>query len=174
MSVDYLPEYAKNAQLALALAKKEMAHLAYTHSTLFAQTINLQWVQSLAEREDLSEKIDAFVGRFGRLQDHIGEKLIPCFAALLGESPKSLLDVLAFAEKCNWITNAEAFIGARKIRNLLLHEYMTDPELFLDSLRSADGATHLLMDVVNAIVRHAEAIGLSDKPDSKSSGEISF
>jgi len=176
MSAAYLPEYAENAQLALALAKKEMAHLAYTHSTLFAQTINLQWVQSLAEREDLSEKIDAFVGRFGRLQDHIGEKLIPRFAALLGESPKSLLDVLAFAEKCNWVTNAEAFIGARKLRNLLVHEYMTDPELFLDSLRSANGATHLLMDVVNAIARHAEAIGLkdylSDKPGSTSSGDI--
>ena len=176
MSVAYLPEYAENARLALELAKKEMAHLAYTHSTLFAQTINLQWVQSLAEHEDLSEKIDAFVGRFGRLQDHIGEKLIPRFAALLGESPKSLLDVLAFAEKCNWVTNAEAFIGARKLRNLLVHEYMIDPELFLDSLRLADSATHLLMGVVNAITRHAEAIGLkdylSDKPDSTRSASI--
>jgi hypothetical protein len=75
MSEAYLPEYAEKVRLALDLAKKEMAHLAYTHSTLFAQTINHQWVQSLAEREDLTKKIDAFVGRFGRLQDHIGEKL---------------------------------------------------------------------------------------------------
>ena len=163
MSATYLPEYAENAQLALALAKKEMAHLAYTHSTLFAQTINLQWVNSLTEREDLSEKIDAFVGRFGRLQDHIGEKLIPRFAALLGESTKSLLDVLAYAEKMDWIVNAEAFIGARKLRNLLVHEYMIDPELFLDSLRSADAATKLLMDVVNNIARHAEALGLNSQ-----------
>lgn len=49
MSAAYLPEYAENAQLALELAKKEMAHLAYTHSTLFAQTIYLQWEQSLVE-----------------------------------------------------------------------------------------------------------------------------
>lgn len=89
MSLAYLPEYAEKARLALALAHKEVAHLAYTHRTLFALPIDRRWVQSLAEREDLAEKIDAFVGRFGRLQDHIGEKLIPGFAALLGESPPS-------------------------------------------------------------------------------------
>lgn len=76
MSLAYLPEHAENALLALALelelAEKEVAHLAYTHPTLFAQSIDLQWVQNLAQREDLAEKIDAFVSRFGRLQDHIG------------------------------------------------------------------------------------------------------
>ena len=91
MSISYLPEHAENALMSLELAKKEVAHLAYTHGTLFAQTIDLQWVQSLSEREDLAEKIDAFVSRFGRLQDYIGEKLIPRFTVLLGESPKSML-----------------------------------------------------------------------------------
>lgn len=157
MSLGYLPEHAENAQLALELAKKEMAPLAYTHSTLFAQRIDLQWVLSMSEREDLSEKIDAFVGRFGRLQDHIGEKLIPRFAALLGESPKSLLDVLAYADKFGWVSNAEAFVGARKLRNLLVHEYMADAELFLESLRSAGVATQLHIDVVVNIARHAVA-----------------
>ena len=96
MSMKYLKEHAENAVLALTLAKKEVAHLAYTHNTLFAQKINIEWVRSLSTNEALSEKIDAFVGRFSRLQDHIGDKLIPRFAALLGESPKSLLDTLAF------------------------------------------------------------------------------
>ena len=32
MSAAYLPEHAENAQLALALAKKEVAHLSYTLS----------------------------------------------------------------------------------------------------------------------------------------------
>lgn len=160
MSLVYLPEHVENAMLALNLANKEVGHLAYTHRTLFAQNLDLQWVQMLTEREDLAEKIDAFVGRFGRLQDHIGEKLIPRFAALLGETPKSLLDVLAFAEKMGWIDNAEAFIGARKLRNLLIHEYMADAELFLESLQAADKATRMLMDVVAKITRHAEAFGL--------------
>ena len=161
MTLKYLPEYAENARIALDLAQKEMNHLVYTRRTLFAQKIDLHWVQSLSEREDLSEKIDAFVSRFSRLQDHIGEKLIPRFAALLGDQPKSLLDVLAYAEKLGWVINAEAFIGARKLRNLLVHEYLLDAELFLESLLTADDATDMLIDVVKAITQYASQLELT-------------
>lgn len=44
MSFAYLPEYAENARLALELANKERAHLAYTHRTLYAQSIDLLWL----------------------------------------------------------------------------------------------------------------------------------
>ena len=67
VSLAYLPEHAENAMLVQELAKKEAANLPYTR-TLFAQHINLQWVQALVEREDLVEKINAFVSRFGRPQ----------------------------------------------------------------------------------------------------------
>lgn len=161
MSLAYLPEHAENAMLVLELAEKEAAHLAYTHRTLFAQPIDLQWVQALVEREDLAEKIDAFVSRFGRLQDHIGEKLTPRFAALLGSEPKSLLDNLAYAEKTGWLDSAEAFVSARKLRNLLVHEYMAEAELFLESLQAADEATHMLIDVVTRIKQQADALGIN-------------
>ena len=96
MSIQYLAEYAEKAQLSLKVAKKETTHLAYTQNTLFAQQIDLAWISDLEFNE---EKIDAFVSRFGRLQDFLGEKLIPVFANLLSENPKSMLDVLSFAEK---------------------------------------------------------------------------
>lgn len=161
MSLAYLPEHAGHAMLVLELAEKEVAHLSYTHRTLFAQPIDLQWVQALVEREDLAEKIDAFVSRFGRLQDHIGEKLIPRFAALLGSEPKSLLDNLAYAEKTGWLDSAEAFVSARKLRNLLVHEYMAEAELFLESLQAADEATHMLIDVVARIKQQAVTLGIN-------------
>ena len=161
MSLDYLPEHVENARLALELALKESGHLAYNRRTLFAQNIDLQWVQSLEQREDLSEKVDAFVGRFSRLQDHIGEKLIPRFAALLGEQPKSFLDVLAYAERIGWVPNAEAFVGAKKLGNLLVYEYMADAELFLEALKTADEASQMLMNVAGNIARYADALGLS-------------
>jgi hypothetical protein len=47
MSLRYLPEHAENARLALALADKEVAHLRYSHRTLFAQAIDTAWVQML-------------------------------------------------------------------------------------------------------------------------------
>ena len=122
MSFTYLPEHAENALFALELAEREASHLAYAHSTLFAQQINLEWVKSNSNNEDIAEKIDTFVGRFGRLQDHIGEKLISRFARLMGEQPKSLLDVLAYAEKMLWLDSAEEFVGSRKLRTQLVHE----------------------------------------------------
>ena len=84
MSLKHLPEHAQAAVLALALAKKEAAHLRYSQSTLFALPIDLEWVQALPQRPELAEKLEAFVSRFGRLQDHLGEKLLPRFATLVG------------------------------------------------------------------------------------------
>lgn len=160
MSLRYLPEYAESALLALELANRESAHLQYTHRTLFAQPIDAAWVEQLTTRDDLAEKIDAFVSRFGRLQDHIGEKLFPRFAALLGEAPKSMLDVLAYAEKMQWVESAEAFIGARKLRNMLVHEYMSDIQLFQQALLSARDAAALLFHTVKAMEIEAAALEL--------------
>lgn len=155
MSIDYLAEYGDLARIALELGERESEHLRYTWRTLYQEPIDRVWVENLAKREDLAEKIDAFVGRFGRLQDHIGEKLLPAFAGLLGGQPKSLLDVLAYSERMGWVKNAEEFIGTRKLRNLLVHEYMTEPDLFLEALIAARSATELLFDVVNTVKREA-------------------
>ena len=162
MTLLYLPEHVEPALLALDLAHKEVAHLRYTHQTLFSQDITTDWVVALAVDQEMAEKVDAFVGRFARLQDHIGEKLIPRFAALLGESPKAMLDVLAFAEKMQWLDSAAQFVGARKLRNLLVHEYLSDAGLFLDALLNARDATPMLFKVVSYIDLKAKELGLFD------------
>lgn len=164
MSQRYLAEHVPNALLALELAEKEAAHLGFTHRTLFAQPIDLPWVRALPEHEELSEKIEAFVSRFGRLQDHIGEKLLPRFSRLLGEQPKSLLDTLAYAEKMGWLDDADAFVSARKLRNLLVHEYMSDPETFFETLQAADAATRRLTEVVNRLRDFVVELGLICRP----------
>lgn len=162
MSLRYLPEHAEVALLALQLAEKEAGYLTYTHRTLFSQNIDMKWVESLPQRDDLAEKIDAFVSRFARLQDQIGEKLFPRFAHLLGESPKSLLDILAYAERMAWIDSAEEFIGARKLRNLLVHEYMSNPGLFLEALQSADRSILRLLEIVGRMRKQADELSLSN------------
>ncbi len=160
MSLQFLPEYVDEAKIALALAKLESNHLRYTATTLFAMNIDTEWVRRLNERQDFSEKIDAFVIRFGRLQDHIGEKLLPAFSRLLVALPKSLLDVRSYAERMCWVGSAEEFIGARKLRNLLVHEYMSEVQLFFDALISAQTATSLLFSIVDNLQQEAQRIGL--------------
>jgi hypothetical protein len=151
MSLKYLPEQAQPALLALELARKEAKHLRYSQTTLFALPIDLSWVQRLDEQPELAEKVEAFVSRFGRLQDHIGEKLLPRMAALVGESRKTLLDTLATAEKLDLLSSADAFIAARKLRNALVHEYMDDAQAFLDSLLAARRACDLFFEVIEKV-----------------------
>lgn len=160
MTLSYLPEHADAARIALNLAERESTHLRYTYRTLYAEPIDYTWVEVLAKREDLAEKVDAFVGRFGRLQDHIGEKLLPAFSRLLGGNPKSLVDTVAYAERMGWVRNAEEFVGARKLRNLLIHEYMTEPQLFLEALLAAKPATEMLFAVIENIKQEAASRGL--------------
>jgi hypothetical protein len=160
MSPAYLVEHSEAARIALDLAEREAVHLRYTYDTLFSEPIDRAWVKNLDNREDLAEKIDAFVGRFGRLQDHIGEKLLPAFARLLGGQTRSLLDALAYAERMAWVSNGEEFVGARKLRNLLVHEYMTELDLFLDALLAAKPATEMLFHVVQSVKQEAQSIGL--------------
>jgi hypothetical protein len=160
MSLAYLPEHADEARHALDLAEREAAHLAYTARTLFSADIDPQWVREIAANEERAEKIDAFVSRFGRLQDHIGEKLIPRFARLLGETPRSLLDTLAYAERMGWLDSADEFIGARRLRNQLIHEYLTNPELFLEALKAGEEASYLLIDIVRRMRSEASRLQL--------------
>lgn len=160
MSLKFLPEHAHAALLALDLAHKEAEHLRYSETTLFALPIDLVWVQNLSHRPDLAEKVEAFVSRFGRLQDHLGDKLLPRFAALVGENSKTLLDALATAEKTDLLDNADAFIAARKLRNALVHEYMHDAQTFLDSLFAAHQACHMFFAVIEKAESEINRLGV--------------
>lgn len=160
MSLKYLPEHARATLLALDLARKEAKHLRYSQTTLFALPINLAWVKSLSDQPEVAEKVEAFISRFGRLQDHLGEKLLPHMAALVGENSKTLLDTLAIAEKLDLLTNADAFIAARKLRNALVHEYMHDAQTFLDSLFAAQQACEMFFEIIEKVQAETIRLGL--------------
>ena len=160
MSLRYLPEYAQAVRFSLDLATKEAEHLRYSESTLFSKPIDLEWVKSLNTRPEVAEKVEAFISRFGRLQDHLGEKLLPRFANLVGENSKTLLDTLAFAEKVGVLSSADAFIVARKLRNTLVHEYMYDAQIFLDSLLAAQQACHLFFSIIEKTEAEVDQLGV--------------
>ncbi len=160
MSLKYLPEHAQPTLLALDLAIKQAKHLRYSQTTLFALPIDLAWVQNLGEQPELAEKVEAFVSRFGRLQDHLGEKLLPRMAALVGENSKTLLDALAIAEKLDLLTSADAFIAARKLRNVLVHEYRHDAQTFLDSLFAAQQACDMFFKIIENVQTETTRLGL--------------
>ncbi|MBK6618524.1 MAG: hypothetical protein IPG31_09255 [Nitrosomonas sp.] len=54
----------------LDIARREGELLLKTDMRLFTSTINANWVRQLEyDDDDLAERLDAFVSRFGRMQD---------------------------------------------------------------------------------------------------------
>jgi hypothetical protein len=162
MSLSYLPEYVAPAVHALDLAIKERGYLEYSASTLAKYALDAHFIALTVQQPELAEKVDAFVSRFGRLQDHVGDKLLPAFALLLGEkSSSSMLDLLNLAEKRGWVPDVAKFIQARKLRNLLVHEYMHDETLFLEAMGDALAATTMLYQIVDQMERLCLNLGLN-------------
>ena len=61
----------------LETVEKEGRHLIGTTARLFAETVDAAWVKRLEDQPELAERTDAFATRFGRMQDTLGDKLIP-------------------------------------------------------------------------------------------------
>jgi hypothetical protein len=64
----------------------EAGHLAATDARLFAEPFNAERAQRLRTDADLAERVDAFVARFGRLQDTLADRLLPALLQQLAES----------------------------------------------------------------------------------------
>ncbi|WP_256993193.1 hypothetical protein [Methylococcus capsulatus] len=57
---------------------------------IFGNLFTVEQAAHLEGDSDLAERVEAFVGRFGRLQDTLGDKLSPLLLAALGEKhPRS-------------------------------------------------------------------------------------
>jgi hypothetical protein len=81
------------------VARAEAALLATTDSRLFALPMTTERATTLRSDVELAERVDAFVARFGRLQDTVGDKLLPAVLAWLAEPVGPAIDNLARAER---------------------------------------------------------------------------
>lgn len=63
------------------------------------------------------------MGRFARLQDMVGDKLLPVLLTALGEAPAEAIDNLDRAEHLGFIVSADEWVTLRTLRNQMAHEY---------------------------------------------------
>jgi hypothetical protein len=103
---------------------------------LFAEPFTIERARQIAEDETLSERVDAFVSRFGRLQDTIGDKLLPAYLAAHGERVATFIENLDRAERLGLIDDAQAWFDMRKLRNQMVHEYIEDPAVLASALQA--------------------------------------
>ena len=93
---------------------------------------------------DLAERVDAFAARFGRLQDTVGDKLLPLVLAWLSEPVGPAIDNLARAERLGWIDSAADWIECRQLRNFMIHECVRDMAVLAAALTRGHLAVPLL------------------------------
>jgi hypothetical protein len=81
--------------------------------------------------------VDAFVARFGRLQDTLAGGLLPRLLQALLEPVGSVLDNLSRAERLGWLRSASDWAELRLLRNRMVHEYVREPQELVDALQAA-------------------------------------
>ena len=131
--------------------EKQVRYLHSTDIRLFADPLDVAKLSHLAESPDLAERVDAFVGRLGRLQDTLADKLLPAMLGAFGEPVASHLDNLDRAEKLTWIDSAEEWYILRQLRNQMIHEYIEDTTVLADALRAGHAAVPKLIAAADAM-----------------------
>ncbi len=142
----------------IRVTAKEARYLERTADRLRALNIDLSWVESLENNDDHSEMLDAFVSRYGRLQDTLGDKLLPAMLRASLEKIGSQLDNLLRAEKLGWIESTQAWIELRELRNRLVHEYMESADDLLSALQQALQDVHILSKTQLSMAQYAEKV----------------
>ena len=150
------------------VVQREIRHLQWTDQRLFIHPFSHKEAERLEEDIDLAERVDAFVSRFGRLQDTVGNKLLPHYLDLVGETPGSVIDNLNRVEKLGLIDSADRWMALRGLRNQMIHEYIEDSGKLVEALNRGHQNVLVLCDDAARILADLHARGLT--PSSGHSG----
>jgi len=146
-------------QFLCRVVERERRHLVQTTGRLFTSDFTLERVVELESLPDVAERVEAFVGRFGRLQDTVGDKLLPAVLAALGERVASAADNLDRAERLGLVRGADEWFQMRALRNQMVHEYVEDPVVLHGALTAGRDFVPCLDFAVNALLGDAARRG---------------
>lgn len=133
-------------QFLARIIRKEVRHLQLTDERLFSTPFSREKAGRLEVDYDLAERVDAFVSRFGRLQDTVGDKLLPLYLNVVGEKTGAAVDNLNRAEKLGLISSVDTWMALRDLRNQMIHEYIEDLDILADALNQGHVHVHMLCD----------------------------
>ena len=155
-----LPEATRlRLQFLCRVVERETRYLQQTTQRLFTDAFTAQAVAQLEADPDRAERVEAFVGRFGRLQDTLGDKLIPAVLAALGERSGAAADNLDRAERLGFVASADEWFAMRGLRNQMVHEYVEDPAVLWDALQAGQRYVPVLAAAAQALVAEATRRG---------------
>jgi len=132
---------------------RETDHLLVTNRRVFNNLMTPERARRLAHDTADSEQVDAFVSRFGRLQDTLGNRLLPELLDALGEPVGAVIDNLDRAEKLKLVSSADHWMSMRRLRNQMVHEYIEDPKVLSDALQTGHAFVTNLEEASVATIR---------------------
>ena len=121
----------------LRVVDKELVHLDYAAVQVFTRPFTLDSAKQLETDQALALALEAFVSRFCRLQDTIGDKLLPAWLGAMGEKTSVLLINLDKAEKLSLLASADTWIMLRQLRNQMVHEYIEQHDILFNAIQVA-------------------------------------
>ncbi len=104
----------------------------------------------------LAERLDAFVSRFGRLQDTLADKFLPTLLDAMAETRGAATENLDRAEKLGWLDSTDDWLVMRKLRNQMVHEYIEDLVILCDSLKAGHAFVSTLVKTADQFVAQAD------------------
>lgn len=155
------PKIVQRLKFLTRVVRKECKHLITTDLRLFSDSFALEQVSRLEDDPDLAERVEAFVGRFGRLQDTVGDKLLPLLLLALGEKPSSAIDNLDRAERLGLLKSADDWMTMRNLRNQMVHEYVEDPVVLNSALQTGHAFVPSLIATANRMCAELERRSLA-------------
>jgi hypothetical protein len=138
------------------VVNKEIQHLTYSEQRAFAEPITVDKVRSMATDEPFAERVEAYTSRFCRLQDTVGDKLLPNWLIALGEQPGAAIDNLDRAERLGILESADQWLMIRQLRNQMVHEYIEVPEILANALEAAHTYQPSLIACARAVLADLE------------------
>ena len=147
------PSQTARLEFLVRVTHKECKHLLDTDGRLFSNLFTIEDAKKIEIDPMLAERLDAFVARFGRLQDTVGDKLLPALLAALAEKIGPAIDNLDKAEKFGLIESADGWMEMRRLRNQMVHEYIEDLAVLTSALRSG----HAFVPELTAAARRCAA-----------------
>lgn len=145
----------------LELVQREEQHLLAVRERLLAGqgagALTESWLTAQLGNPDGIDRLESFYAKFSRMQDTVVDKLLPALLVAVGEIPGSAIDNLERASRLGLLEKPDEWIGMRRLRNRLVHEYVEVPADMVLALQEAARFVDKLSGAYHAISGYASS-----------------
>lgn len=146
-------------EFLVRVIRKEIEHLVFAQQSVFLPCFTSDHALALDQDPEFAMKVEAFSSRFARLQDTVGDKLLPVWLEALNERVGPAIDNFNKAEKLGVLSSVDDWLMARSLRNQMVHEYIESLETLTDALNQANHCVELIVSCANAIIDDCQQRG---------------